>query len=173
MASKLEARGGNVEIAARVLTVAPDAGALTGDITLQFVPGDLTVSLDNRTTLQDETGMTDPLTLSDIHADDVLQITAYRDGVLDELIATEIRRDVSGYDRLAGPVDNCVAGSHVTILGLDFALVDGTTQYQDEEEQAVPGSAAFCTAQATGGFTVKIEDVSPADGTADTAEIEE
>jgi hypothetical protein len=173
MASKLEARGGDVEIGARVLTVAPDAGALTGDITLRFVPGDLTVSIDSRTTLQDDTGLTDPLTLSDIHADDVLQITAYRDGALDELIATEIRREVSGYDRLAGPVDNCVAGSHVTILGLDFTLLDGTTQYQDGEEQSMPGSAAFCTAQATGGFSVRIEDMSPADGTAETAELEE
>jgi hypothetical protein len=173
MASKLEARGGSVEIGARVLTVAPDAGALNGDITLRFVPGDLTVSLDSRTTLRDDTGMTDPLTLSDIHADDILQITAYRDGALDELIATEIRRDVSGYDRLVGPVDNCVAGSHVTLLGLNFTLLDGTTQYQGEEEQSLADSAAFCSAQATGGFSVKIEDISPVDGTADTAEFEE
>ncbi len=173
MASKLEARGGNVEIGARVLTVETDAGGVTGDITLRFVPGDLVVSLDNRTTLRDETGLNDPLTLSDIHAGDVLQVVAYRDAALDRLIATEMRREPSGYDRLVGPVDNCVAGSHVTILGLDFALFDGTTLYQDEEEQPLPSSAAFCTAQSAGDFPAKIEDMPPPDGTADTAELEQ
>jgi hypothetical protein len=168
----LEARGGEIEIGAIVLTVAPDTGGLTGDITLQFVPGVLTLALDSRTTLRDDTGINDPLTLPDIHAGDVLQVTAYRDGSLDLLTATEIRREMSGYDRLAGPVDDCVAGSHVSILGLDFALVDGTTQYRGEEEQSLSGSAAFCTAQAAGGFPIKIGDVSPRDGTADTAVIE-
>jgi hypothetical protein len=173
MASKVEGRDGEIEIGARVLTVAPDAGGLTGDITLQFVPGVLTVALDSRTTLRDDTGMNDPLTLSNIHAGDVLQITAYRDGALEPLTATEIRRELSGYDRLAGPVDACVAGSHLSILGLDFALVDGATQYEGEEEASPSDSASFCTAQTTGGFPVRIEDMSPPDGTVDAVELEE
>ena len=173
MASSLEARSGEIEIAARVFTVIPDAGGLTGGITLQFVPGVLTVALDSRATLRDETEINDPLTLSDIHAGDVLQVTAYRDESTGLLTATEIRRELSGYDRLTGPVDDCVAGSHVSFLGLDFALVDGTTQYKGGEEQPLSDSAAFCSAQAAGGFPVRIQDTPSPDGTADTAVLDD
>jgi hypothetical protein len=173
MADEVEARGGDVELGDRVLSVNPDAGGVTGSLTLQYVPGNLTVTVDSRTTLRDDTGVNDPLTLSDIHASEFLEIAAYRDGASGELIATEIRRIETGDDLLAGPVDSCTAGS-LTILGLSFALVDGTTQYQDEEEQPLATSTTFCAAQAAGDFPVKVEDKLPApDGTADTAELEE
>jgi hypothetical protein len=173
MAGMVEARGGNVELGARVLTVVPDAGGLTGNIALQFIPGSLTVSVDSRTTLRDDTGVKSPLTLADIQADDVLQVTAYRDGAMDPLIATEIRRETTGHDRLEGPVDNCLAGAHVTVLGLSFALVDGMTRYQDEEEQPLADSTAFCASQAVSGSRVEVEDTPVPDGTADTARLED
>lgn len=173
MADALEARGGDIGIGARVLTVAPDAGGLSGEITLQLVPGALTLAVDTRTTLRDDTGTSDPLTLLDIQVGDILQVTAYRDGLLAKLMATEIRREPSGYDRLAAPVDDCIPGSHIRLLGLDFALIDGTTQYRGLEEQTLPDSAAFCAAQAAGGFPVGLLDMTPRDGTADRVELED
>jgi len=173
MADSLEARGGDIGIGARVLSVMSDPGGLSGEIILQLVPGVLALAIDSRTTLHDDTGTSDPLTLLDIQAGDVLQVTAYRGSSQQTLTATELRREASGDDRVEAPVDECSASSHIRLLGLDFTLLDGTTQYRDAEEQPLPDSAAFCAAQAAGGFPVKLQDMAPRDGVADRVEFED
>jgi len=166
-AVKVEARGGNIKLEARVSAVNTPPGTLT----LQFVPGTLTVVVDSRTTLRDDTGVDDSLTLSEIVATDFLEVEAFRDDSTGALIATEIRRDTLDDDSLQGPVDACVADTSVTVLDLTYTLLAGTTAYQDQNDAPING-ADFCTGANTGGFFVKIRDDLAPDGIADEAELE-
>ena len=166
-ALKVEARGGEIRIDARV----ESKNVTAGSITLALNPGSLTVMVDNQTALRDDTGTVELLTLTDIGAGDFLEIEAYEDDASGDLIATEIRRDDLDDDILQGPVDSC-EGSQVTILGLDYTLADGTTIYRDQNEAPLLNAIDFCTAQAAGGFFVKVKDELVADGIADEAELE-
>ncbi len=173
-ASEVETRAGEIEIGAMIESVTPDVGGATGSITLGLVPGSLTVLVDSRTSMRDDTEVDNPLTLNDLVAMDYLEVEAYLDDNAD-LVATEIRRDDADDDLLQGPVDSCGAGM-VTILGLGFGLVDGTTSYEDENEGSINTALEFCTQQANGGYLVKIIDKLSGggpDGTADEAELED
>ena len=128
-AVKVEARGGNIKLEARVSAVNNPPGTLT----LQFVPGTLNVVVDSRTTLRDDTGVDDSLTLNEIVATDFLEVEAFRDDSSGALIATEIRRDTLDDDILQGPLDACAADTSVTLLGLTYTLLAGTTEYPDGE----------------------------------------
>ena len=170
-ALKVEARGGDVEIGATVESVATDAGS----ITLAFVPAgsSLTVRVDSRTTLRDDTGFADPLLLTDLAAGNYLEIEAYRDDS-GNLIATEIRRDETDDDLLQGPADSCAANI-VTILGIGFGLDDNITSFDDEDETGAIGSAAeFCTLVNVGTLVKVVDSLSGGgpDGVADEAELE-
>ena len=182
-AIKVEARGGDIEIGAVVKLVAQDTGGATRAITLDLFPGSLTVLVDSQTLLRDDTGVADPLTLDDIvEMVDFLEVEAYLDDNND-LIATEIRRDDPDDDFLQGPVDSCDGGlGTVTILGLEFDLIDGTTEYEDEndeddDESIVDTAFKFCSRQQTGGYLVNVVDINNAglahDGIADEAELED
>jgi len=178
-ALEVEARGGDFEIGAMVQSVAPDAGGLTGSITLDFVPGSVVVLVDSQTLLRDDTEVVDPLTLADLVAtNDFLGIEAYL-ADSGKLVATKIRRDDRGDDLLQGPVDSC-DGVTLTLLGLGFGLDDNVTSYEDESEDPVGSAAEFC-ALANVGALVKVVDkydgeqfpVMFPDGVADEAELED
>jgi hypothetical protein len=172
-ALKVEARGGDVEIGATVESVAPDAGS----ITLAFVPagGSLTVRVDSRTTLRDDTGFADPLLLTDLATGNYLEIEAYRDDS-GNLIATEIRRDETDDDLLQGPADSCAANM-VTILGIGYGLIDGITRYDDEDEtgSSIGSAAEFCALVNVGTLVKVVDNLSGGgpDGVADEAELED
>jgi hypothetical protein len=175
----VEARGGDFRISAVVLSVAPDAGGLTGSITLDFVPGSVVVQVDSQTLLRDDTEVVDSLTLADlVPLNDFLEVEAYL-GDGGQLIATEIRRDQRDNDLLQGPAENC-DGVVLTILGLGFGLEDNVTSYQDENEDPVGSALEFC-ALANVGTLVKAVDeyddeqlpVRFPDGIADEAELED
>ena len=167
-AVKVEARGGNIKLEARVSAVNTPPGTLT----LQFMPGTLTVVVDSRTTLRDDTGVDDSLTLNEIVATDFLEVEAFRDDSSGALIATEIRRDTLDDDILQGPLDACAADTSVTLLGLTYTLLAGTTEYQDQNDAPISGTT-FCSAANSGGFFIKIRDDLAPDGIADEAELED
>ena len=178
-ALEVEARGGDFRIGAVVLSVAPDAGGLTGSITLDFVPGSVVVQVDSQTLLRDDTEVVDSLTLADlVPLNDFLEVEAYL-GDGGQLVATEIRRAERDNDLLQGPVEDC-DGVVLTILGLGFGLEDNVTSYQDENEDPVGSAAEFC-ALANVGTLVKAVDeyddeqlpVRFPDGIADEAELED
>ena len=166
-AVKVEARGGNIKLEARVSAVNTPPGTLT----LQFVPGTLNVVVDSRTALRDDTGVDDSLTLNEIVASNFLEVEAFRDDSTGALIATEIRRDTLDDDILQGPVDDCAADTSVTVLGLSYTLLAGTTEYQDQNDLPIDGTT-FCSGANTAGFFVKIRDDLAPDGIADEAELE-
>ena len=167
-AVKVEARGGNIKLEARVSAVNTPPGTLT----LQFVPGTLNVVVDSRTALRDDTGVDDSLTLNEIVASDFLEIEAFRDDSTGALIATEIRRDTLDDDSLQGPVDDCAADTSVTVLGLTYTLLAATTEYQDQNDLPIDGTA-FCNGANTAGVFVKLRDDLAPDGIADEAELED
>ena len=168
-ALKVEARGGDIEIEARVQST----DTASGSITLTLHPGNLTVTIDSQTALRDDTGVEDLLALNEINAGDFLEIEAYEDDASGDLVATEIRRDDPNDDILQGPVDSC-AGSQVTILGLSYTLSDGLTTYRDQNEILISPQTAveFCTLQQSTGLFVKVKDELNTDGVADEAELE-
>jgi hypothetical protein len=178
-ALKVEARGGDFELGARVRSVVPDAGGLGGSITLDYSPGSVVVLVDSQTLLRDDTEVVDPLSLADIvPVNDFLEVEAYLDDS-GKLVATEVRRDDREDDLLQGTVDSC-DGVILTILGLGFGLDDNVTSYGDESENPVGSALEFC-ARATVGTLVRIVDeyddeqfppIFP-DGIADEAELED
>jgi len=169
-ASKVEARGGDIEAGATVESVDMDAGS----ITLAFVSGSLTLRVDSQTILRDDTDVADPLLLTDLGPGDFLEIEAYADDS-GNLIATEIRRDETGDDLLQGTVESCSANM-LTILGIGFGLEDGVTSYEDQGETGSIDTAAEFCAQAGVGTLVQVIDKlsgSGPDGVADEAELED
>ena len=128
--------------------------------------------VDSRTTLRDDTGVDDSLTLNEIVATDFLEVEAFRDDSSGALIATEIRRDTLDDDILQGPLDACAADTSVTLLGLTYTLLAGTTEYQDQNDAPISGTT-FCSAANSGGFFIKIRDDLAPDGIADEAELED
>ena len=166
-AIRVEARGGEIRIDARVQST----NVAAGTVTLVLNPGNLTVTIDSRTELRDETGSVEQLALPDIGAGDFLEIEAYEDTASGDLIATGLRRNEPNDDVLQGPVDSC-DGSQVTILGLSYTLSDGFTAYEDENENPLLNASDFCAARVVGGFLVKVKDEITANGVADEAELE-
>jgi hypothetical protein len=166
LATEVEAREGEIELEAIVQVV--DSTAKT--ITLQFTGGTVTVDVDSLTSFEDELGIVDPLTIAHISIGDYLKIHARDTGGANPL-ATEIKRDDLGDDEIQGPVDSFVAGASVTILGVTFNTLVGTTAFEDDKDSALT-SAEFYAALANDAV-VKIEDNQPADGVADEAEFED
>lgn len=167
-AIKVEARGGNVKIDAAVLSVDSSGGT----ITLQFVPGNVTVNVTSQTSLRDDLGVFDPFTLGNIAAGNFLEIKGFVDGS-GNIIADEIRRDNTDDDILQGPASSCTAGSNVIIFGVSFVLLDGTTTFEDENDAPLLNSTAFCNAVNASPFFVRVkDDQASRDGIADEAELE-
>ena len=167
-ATEVEARGGDVKLEAAVQGVSQAASS----ITLQYATGTVTVLIDNQTSLRDDLGVFDPYTLGDVTATDFLEIQASLDGS-GNLIATEIRRDTPEDDILEGPSTSC-DGTSITLFGVSFTLLNGTTVFANENEQQVyADAAAFCADVNTRGLFVKVRDDAVADGIADEAELED
>ncbi len=102
-ARTIAARRGRVEIEASVSSIG------SGSVTLQLAPGTVTVQLDSRTLLEDDTDMTDNLTAADIRAGDFLEVEAVLVG--NSLVATRIDRDEPDDDVVQAPVESFVARS--------------------------------------------------------------
>lgn len=162
VATKLEARGNDIRIEAPVSSVTENT------VTLLLGDGSVSAGINNKTSLEDETGMVTNMKPSDISTGDFLEIRGFMDN--GGIVASEIRRDKADDAILQGPVDSTVNGSSVTILGVSF-LVDAATQYEDLNDAPV-SSASFFATDRTGNI-VKIKDREPGDGTADEVDLED
>lgn len=162
VAIKAEARGGNIKVEATV------QGKTGNTLTLAFIGGSVDVNVDSQTSLRDDNGS---INLADISAPDFLEIRASINGN-NIITADEIRRPGSaGDDILQGPASSC-DGSTVTVLGVDFDLLNGTTSYQDQFDNTIANASAFCAAVNSGSLFVKVRDNLTANGIADEAELE-
>jgi hypothetical protein len=164
VAIKAEARGGNIKIAARVLSVGQNS------LTLQFNGGTVDVVVDSQTSLRDDLGIFDPYALGNVVATDFLEISGSINGN-GIITAEEIRRDNASDDILQGPADSCI-GTTLAVLGIDFTLQDGLTTYQDQLDNPIANAANFCAAVNASSLFVKVRDDLSPNGIADEAELE-
>ena len=163
VADSIEARRGRVKVEASVAGVDPDAG----EISLQLFSGTITMEVDLRTRLDDDTDQVDRLTLADIRSGDFLEVEAYLSG--DRLVATLIDRDSPDDDMIRAPVESFTAPSAITLLGITYSI--GDTAFEDAGDNSIDADTFFTTLQI--GDVVKIEDDSIADGIADEVEFED
>jgi len=162
VARTIEARRGRVEVEATVLAV--DSGA--GTITLELPGGTVTVQVDARSLLDDDTGVLEDLTLEDIVAGDFLEVEAIQVG--DVLVATRIDRDDPGEDVLQAPVTAFDRDAQtVTLLGIIFR-VSGAS-FEGLGGDALDAAAFFDRLQV--GDLLKVKDRN-GDGIADEVEFE-
>jgi len=161
-ARRVEGRRGRVEIEAGVAAV--DSSART--VTMQFPGGAITIGVDRRTMLDDETGGVERLRLSDLRTGDFLGIEALQvDG---GLVATRIDRDGRDENVLQAPLEAFGSGDSITLLGITFSTAGAEFRGLDE---APLSPAQFYSALAP-GMLVKVRDRAPADGIADRVELE-
>lgn len=161
VAVKAEARGGNIRIEARVQSVGQNS------LTMGFSGGTVDVVVDSQTSLRDDNGSID---LANISATEFLEIRGSIDGS-GIITAEEVRRDSVDDDILQGPADSCI-GNAVSVLGVSFSLLDGTTTYQDQLDQPIANAADFCAAVNSSSLFVKVKDDLAPNGIADEAELE-
>jgi hypothetical protein len=144
-ATEVEQRGGDVKISAVVDSV--NTGA--GKVTMEIVAGQplVTVTVDEQTQLEDETGASENFSIFNIGAGDFLNIEAFIDG--ETLIATQIERDDPEDTELQGPADVPPTGGdnlngQVSILGVIIVTGDSTgfEDINDEDLDAVDFFAA-------------------------------
>jgi hypothetical protein len=160
-ARRVEARRGRVEVEATVTAV--DTGQRT--ITLQVAGGTITVRLDNRTQLDDDTGVADNLRLSDIRTGDFVEVEAIlADG---DLVATRVDRDDADDEVVQAPVDSFVSGSSITLLGVIYGT-EGA-RFEDQDDRALTPEQFYTNLQA--GALVKVKDRN-GDGIAEEVEFE-
>jgi len=164
-------------------TVAADPSGNT--LTMDYNGQTLTVLLDAKTSLEDETDVFDPLRITDISMGDYLEIEAMQDNS-GNTIALSIKLetfDPNGEARLKGPisaVDTTTAGMEsVTILGIVYPT-DSNTVFKEEvnDNSVIITRSDFLSKLSTmaGSETViKIEDDyinGSLDGVADEMEID-
>jgi len=172
VATRVESRGGNIEVHATV------SGTTTNQVTLTLGDGSLAFSLDNQTRMEDSIADLSPFTVSNISNGDFLEIEAYQDAS-GNLIASRIKRDKPDDVILQGNVDSITdagggAGS-VTILGITFSTTTAT-EFADVNETPFSPKDAFFSAGVGGSPVddlVKIQDDLSADGVADSVEFED
>jgi hypothetical protein len=162
VARKIESRRGRVEIEAGVASVDRNGGT----VTLRLFGGTLTVVVDARTLLDDDTDQASPLTLADLSPGDFLEVEALQVG--DRLVATRIDRDRQDDDVLQAPVSAFTGGVDITLLGITYSTAGARFEGFNG---ASLGSAAFFT-QLKVGDLVKVKDERVADGIADEVEFE-
>ena len=162
VARKIESRRGRVEIEAGIASV----DRIGGTVTLRLFGGTLTVMVDARTLLDDDTDQADPLTLADLSAGDFLEVEAQRVG--NRLVATRIGRDDQDDDVLQAQVSAFTSGVDITLLGITYSTAGARFEGLNG---AALGSAAFF-AQLKVGDLVKVKDERVADGIADEVEFE-
>jgi Domain of unknown function (DUF5666) len=173
IAEEIEARAGEIKVHATVNSIAvTNASNNEGSITLNLANSTLVIMTDSRTTFEDETGVdtSPPLKLNEIGSGDFLELSGFLNGAT--VSGTEIHRKSPDDVILQGPVDSVVSGSSITILGVTFNT-DGSTQFEEDDDNALPGgSATFYSVDRTGD-EVKIKDNAPGDGTADEVDLED
>jgi Domain of unknown function (DUF5666) len=172
VATQIEQRGGNVELSGRVILTSPVAGNLQ----VEIVSGQplITISVDNRTQMEDEQYHQGALTLADINAGDEVAVEGYTGGA-GSVIARQLERVALEKYELKGPVDaasgNALSGS-ITILGVAMQTAD-TTVFEDAASQPYPNGGDDFFSQVAPGELVKVEDDVPVDGIADAVEFKQ
>ncbi len=159
------ARGGDeIKIDALITTVS----TTDNSITLDLVNGSITVFVNNRTRMDDNTGSVSQLTISDLSSGDFVEVRGLLDNS-DQVVLSELRRDDPDDVILQGRVESFTSGSSITILGVTL-FTAGSTQFEDVNDSPISSGSFY--GSLTVGSLVKIKDNQPGDGTANEVEFE-
>lgn len=140
-------------------------------LTLSYVPGDITIHLNAATLLEDEFKDVDPFTLADIESLDMLRVQAYLDGS-GNVVASQIRRVDLDNDLIRAPLQVKETDTSLTVLGLEFFTdVTGTDTTFVLSDNTTTDSATFYSTVKDDDL-IKIYDDIVTDGTADKVKIE-
>jgi hypothetical protein len=121
-ADELELRQGSVELKAVINIV--NLG--TGEITLDYYNQTITVSTDDQTRFEDDAGP--DITLGDLNSGDFVVVKGIDISGL--VTATNVRHRDPDDTEIQGSVENFVANSSITILGISHTVLLGTTNYE-------------------------------------------
>ena len=159
-AKAVKSRRGQVKLAARIASV-----DTTGkSITVQYATGTVTVMINNKTLLTDDTASSNPLSLGNIGSGDFLQIEASQVG--DVLLASRIQRNEADDDFLRAPVERFTAGVDITLLGMTFSTAGAA--FENSERTVISADAFY--SQLDVGDLVTISDEEAPDGIAEAVE---
>jgi len=164
IAEAVKQRGGDLRFEGSVGMVTAGSNLLT----LSYVPGEITVHLNNATLLEDEVSGVDPFTLADIGSGDALRVQAYLDGS-GNVVASQVRRVPVDNDVIRARIECSGACTSVTVFGITFGT-DGATTFEDAANNPI-SSADFYT-NVNDGDLIKIQDDDVPDGMADKVQIE-
>ncbi len=145
IANEVELREGPIELKAFISAIPPG----TGEFTLEYFYGSITVSTDNQTRFEDDGGP--DITLIDLELGDYVVVKAIDNSGL--VIATNVRRRAPEDTEIQGSVESQTSSS-ITILGIEH-FVDPLTSY---EIFSIPTDETTFFAGLSNGDIVEIRD---------------
>jgi hypothetical protein len=116
--------------------------------------------------LDDDSETRARVTLADIRPGDFLEIEALRQA--DGLVATRINRDEPGGELLQGALEKFSTGDSITLLGITYSTAGA--QFKSLDGASLTPMEFY--AALVSGTLVKVRDNAPADGIADSVELE-
>ena len=155
--TEIESEDGEIEIKARVISVT-NSDAKNGTVTLDLLNGQtVDIVTDNSTTFEDSSSYDadddGSFTLDELTSSDYVEVDVSFDGT--DYYAYSIEREDDMETEVEANVDDYVAGTSITVIGVTFN-VDGSTTV---------------TGTPTVGDEVKVSDYD-SDGTADAIEVD-
>jgi len=167
VATKVEARGGEADIAAKVGIVNAAAG------TFEVIPvvgkPAITVTVTSSTKLVDNVNDIKSFTLNNLVVDDFVEIGGYEDGA-GGITATEVNVEYPDDIIVKGTIQSGASAGTVKVYGVEFTIVDpGETQFEDINDANITQAVFFATVTADSSL-IKVED-KDGDGIADEIEI--
>ena len=161
IATEIESRGGEAEVAAKVGIVNPTAGTFE---VIPVVGQTITVTVTSSTKLEDKDSDIKSFTLA---TDDFVEIRGYEDGT-GGITATEVKVEDPDDVIVQGTMSDFMADNYITVLGVSFNVdyTGGKTKFEANDVNITQDD--FVDAAPT---LVKVKDTDN-DGVADEIEIE-
>jgi hypothetical protein len=143
------------------------------NITLSFNSGTVDVVTDGNTDYEDDV-VGSGYDFSAVDLGHFVKVEGHLDAD-GNVLAAQVKRVDPSDDIVQGPVSDCTSGApgSITLMGVTFSLLNGTTSYADQNENSVSDNTAFCNLVNAGTYFVKVQDDATANGVADEAELED
>ncbi len=168
VATKVEARGGEAEIAAKVGTVNAAAG------TFEVIPvvgkPAITVTVTSSTKLEDNVNDIKSFSLNNLATDDFVKIGGYEDGT-GGITATEVKVEDPDEVIVQGTIQSGASAGTVKVYGVEFTIdYPAETKFEDVNDVIIT-QVDFDNTVTPDSSLIKVKDKDD-DGIADSIEIE-
>jgi len=158
IAIELEARSGNAEVSATVVTI---PASLSDSFTVDVVGQTVTIQLTSATRMEDDLGTDDflDLAMSELVVGNFISVRGYESSS-NTITATQLKRESEVKDtELQGVITEQNEDATITVLGVAFP-VDVNTEYKAADESQIGDGSHhdFILETSNGTIVVKIED---------------